>query len=781
MFPFFALQLLACLWLASRVREELGTPGKWLGLLGVGVGWLQIAGLLADLVEDVGLLVQLDGDIRDGLVGLISWASAGKFLVGAAGALTIVLLAAVLVVPLQRRFPVLQYLWYCRFPILFALVLIGLGPFSVLVLPQLLNNQFDLSGWEFAAVAWVSGLGAWTVLLTLRNILLYAHLRFDHLQGPEAVTEWVRTRQPLLVAWLVGPVLLTALTVSTQPGVGPLLWILLGLAAAWLLLLAARRLGRNRIYPGFEAEMRQTTALESRAALESAGRGGWFCRLGPGYCGADGRLLPGHSRAALFLGLTFLLYLFLYFFFVPHDPIIGVPPTLAFVLVLIVAGAWILPGVAFYLDRFRIPTVLVAALFVFVSIFPSDYYYRVHPRGDGAPPVSPVQALEAARHPDGHPVVLVAASGGGITASLWTTRVLTALQESVGDDFIRSVRVISSVSGGSAGTIFYLDAFTEDGFPPPSEAEEVMKASSEPSLPSLGWGIAYLDIWRGLLPVLYSAGLRDPLEDRSWALEEIWRTRLESPQQRLSDWSAAVGAGWLPAAILNTTISETGRQYLFTPLAVPDEWNAESLHREDADADVDVVSAARLSATFAYVTPIARGKYVNAGEKDTLQHHLADGGYYDNFGVVSLINWVQTVAHEEPERLSRGVVIVLIRALTVAALTPPRQVNWCCQEEFEPQQGWVYATLGPILTLEAIRTATQLRRNELELDLLEKRWAAEGIPIRVFEFDLTAEVPLSWKLTEGEKQVIRAGWDEPDVQGQVRRLKSCLPNLADCE
>jgi hypothetical protein len=53
--------------------------------------------------------------------------------------------------------------------------------------------------------------------------------------------------------------------------------------------------------------------------------------------------------------------------------------------------------------------------------------------------------------------VVVAASGGGITASLWTARVLTALQGEVGTDFTRSIRLISSVSGGSVGTMYFLD------------------------------------------------------------------------------------------------------------------------------------------------------------------------------------------------------------------------------------------------------------------------------------------------------------------------------------
>jgi hypothetical protein len=55
-----------------------------------------------------------------------------------------------------------------------------------------------------------------------------------------------------------------------------------------------------------------------------------------------------------------------------------------------------------------------------------------------------------------------------------------------------------------------------------------------------------------------------------------------------------------------------------------------------AGYDIDVVTAARLSATFSYVSPISR--YV--GENPQGNYHIADGGYFDNSGVVTMVEWL---------------------------------------------------------------------------------------------------------------------------------------------
>jgi len=57
-----------------------------------------------------------------------------------------------------------------------------------------------------------------------------------------------------------------------------------------------------------------------------------------------------------------------------------------------------------------------------------------------------------------------------------------------------------------------------------------------------------------------------------------------------------------------------------------------------AGYDIDVVTAARLSATFSYVSPISR--YVGENENPERNYHIADGGYFDNSGMVTMVEWL---------------------------------------------------------------------------------------------------------------------------------------------
>src|SRR5262249_27402625 len=55
------------------------------------------------------------------------------------------------------------------------------------------------------------------------------------------------------------------------------------------------------------------------------------------------------------------------------------------------------------------------------------------------------------------------------------------------------------------------------------------------------------------------------------------------------------------------------------------------------DRDLRAATAARLSASFPYVSPAARS---HLGDPDSALAHVVDGGYYDNYGVTSLVEWL---------------------------------------------------------------------------------------------------------------------------------------------
>lgn len=359
-------------------------------------------------------------------------------------------------------------------------------------------------------------------------------------------------------------------------------------------------------------------------------------------------------------------------------------------LLLFLLVGWFLPGVSFSLDRYRVPVVLVLLAISFLSnqIFDTDHFYRV--RREVAPPAPlPSQAFRASQEvvPENRPIVVVAASGGGITASLWTAQVLTSLQREVGEDFARSIRLISSVSGGSVGTMDYLDRFGQEGFPPPGSLPGIREAVGASSLDATAWGIAY----PGLL-ARFSRFLRD------------------RPHP-----------------------------------------------------------AARLSATFPWVSPISQALGEDGRAPGDFQLHLADGGYYDNHGVVTAVYWLRslTATPQLEELRRRGVLLALIRAF------PERERTGGNVDE---DRGWLYFKGGPILTMYNVRTSSQSFHNSVELEMLRDAWEkAYQVRLTPVIFELREKAPLSWKLTGPERKAILDGWREKRNQDSLRRVRELFP------
>ena len=72
----------------------------------------------------------------------------------------------------------------------------------------------------------------------------------------------------------------------------------------------------------------------------------------------------------------------------------------------------------------------------------------------------------------------------------------------------------------------------------------------------------------------------------------------------------------------------------------------------------------------------------------------------------------------------------------------------------------IFQAFAPVKTLTAVRTAGQVAHNNIELALLQQKWAAAKIAIHSVTFEFKqSEAPLSWHLTSTEVQDIRSAWD----------------------
>jgi hypothetical protein len=382
-------------------------------------------------------------------------------------------------------------------------------------------------------------------------------------------------------------------------------------------------------------------------------------------------------------------------------------------------------------------------------------------------------------------LTIVAASGGGVQAAAWTARVLTGLHQDdgLGASFTRSIHLISSASGGSVGAMFFLESFDSTLGAPPLEAlDNVNQAAQASSLEATAWGWVYPDFLRLIFPL----GV-DPLKDRGWAMERAWERSLlnmedsvhntltQGRSSMLAEWASGVRRGVLPATIFNATVVESGSRLLVTPL---DLSSVEYGERDLADRglaalygltgfDIPVITAARLSATFPYVTPIATARPSSRDGRPAW--HVADGGYFDNFGVVAAAEWLVTLLGH-PDRLwerFRRIVVLQIRAFPEGEdLESPRGSG-----------GWAYATWGPVRTVLNVRKSTQAVRGDLELAILSAQCPGFIEPVVLAPDSI--DPPLSWHLSEADKAAIDAAWDRERDGDEVKRLKEVFRDRGD--
>ena len=289
-------------------------------------------------------------------------------------------------------------------------------------------------------------------------------------------------------------------------------------------------------------------------------------------------------------------------------------------------------------------------------------------------------------------LIVVTGTGGGARASNWFLTVIDKLRQD--SNFKPSdVGFWSTVSGSSVGLAHYLAQATIAD-PNKSKSlkindsellERAKKAASQPSMGALLKGFTYFDFWFPILGL--SLAVQD--YDRGVLLQEKWcydaydsaikfryekfnscrrSINYEKVQEdsfelsKVSDGLSKV-SDLNPVVVMNTTRLETGRRtkVLFGPGASILRANAGQMTTTSSINQVfgtgtssatahtlfsllgknyvtDLWTVARASATFPYATPA--GKL-----HDPKVMHLIDGGYVENFGIVSAVEYIDQVAH----------------------------------------------------------------------------------------------------------------------------------------
>jgi hypothetical protein len=166
-------------------------------------------------------------------------------------------------------------------------------------------------------------------------------------------------------------------------------------------------------------------------------------------------------------------------------------------------------------------------------------------------------------------------------------------------------------------------------------------------------------------------------------------------------------------------------------------------------------------------------------DTDFLQnYHIADGGYYDNSGAFTAMNWLNDFLEYNNSNKDHRINIAKVLIL---------QINAFPEDDLKLNQqgslGFVVSTIGPLNTLAGIRDATQIGRNKIFANLLKDRWG--NIEIKNFTISFPKKdtngkdynPPLSWRLTERQKMNLVDAWEkDTDIRETVECMKDFWKN-----
>lgn len=290
-------------------------------------------------------------------------------------------------------------------------------------------------------------------------------------------------------------------------------------------------------------------------------------------------------------------------------------------------------------------------------------------------------------------LVVVTTSGGALRAALWTESVLRHLGEKI-TGFPRHVRLITGASGGMLGAAQYVSvqARIQARVQGLGRIGRVGRIGSDYLTP-IAWQIAFRDFVPNILfPVA--------VENRGDVLEEAWVKSTPGLGMRFRELKPLEDAGLIPSIVFSPMLVEDGRRLLISNLSLadltdlpgraliredrktlrdqfmeeqaprtdePDDYDLEypdvasvsaveffRLFGEEGRSDLRLASAARMSATFPYVTS-------SVTLPTDPPRHVVDAGYYDNYGVNLAAAWI--ASHRDwISRRTSGVLVVQARA-----------------------------------------------------------------------------------------------------------------------
>ncbi|QMW05460.1 hypothetical protein [Spirosoma foliorum] len=269
------------------------------------------------------------------------------------------------------------------------------------------------------------------------------------------------------------------------------------------------------------------------------------------------------------------------------------------------------------------------------------------------------------------PMILVAAEGGGIRAMNWTADMLLTLNKRI-PEFDNYLYAISGVSGGGVGGTFYTayqhDQLVNGDLEKDKLNNEYFQQSlHEDYLAPVVAAMLFLNTLQSVLPFRCSYLDRTKWLENSWGKgyeQDLGLPTLEHNFLDIWKGKSSTTKRILPALFLNGTLAESGQKVITTNINIAPLTKDQGPFTDVLDVldtintSVPAKTAALLCARFPVVTGGGwlRRERKNARPIDI--GHVTDGGYFDNTGIETTLQILNTLRPRMDTLKKRGIEVV---------------------------------------------------------------------------------------------------------------------------
>ncbi|WP_116125219.1 patatin-like phospholipase family protein [Lewinella sp. IMCC34183] len=369
-------------------------------------------------------------------------------------------------------------------------------------------------------------------------------------------------------------------------------------------------------------------------------------------------------------------------------------------------------------------------------------------------------------------LVILCASGGGLTAALWATHLTQSIEACSEGRLLNQTALITGASGGLLGLAYLRESYLHDPGFSGKDLVRLERVATDLLNPT-AFSIVSNDIFLPFRRV--EVGGRSYRRDRGYAFERAYNRATDYLLDRpLAAYREQERTARVPLLFVTPSVVEDGRRMVISPQGVsymmappvpqrrgvpllPDMVDfGRFLRAEDADS-LRLSTALRANASYPYVLP-----QVNLPTRP--QVRLMDAGYRDNYGITSATRFVHVFEDWIAENTS-GVVLVQISAFREQTIAD------------DGRRGVITGLFSPLGVAGNILGLQILDQEELLAELY-RTLGPDRFHLFRFNYQPKAGDPLrtsvSLHLTDFEKTQVLRAIDEPYHQRQIDELLQLL-------